>query len=79
VRTTACYRCGANVWMGETERGKIVAVNAWHAPSGPVVAIDPEADRPMVRWVKKGEELPPGTRRYLLHMITCKPAGRKAR
>lgn len=72
MKPAKCHSCGAGCWRGETERGKVVLVNSWTSDSGKVVAIDPDADVPMVRWVKKDEQLPAGTRRYLLHMVTCR-------
>lgn len=68
-----CPKCHQKVWLGETERGKKVYVNAWSSPRGNVVALDPEADVPMLRFLKKGEEPAEGTRRYLLHRATCRP------
>lgn len=71
---TTCWRCHAKIWFGESEKGKKVPMNTWASPKGKVVAIDPEADVPMVRWLKKDEEVPDGTRRYHPHLgPMCRP------
>lgn len=78
MKTGKCYKCHQGIWFGETEAGKIVPLNTWTSPRGKIVAIDPEADRPMVRWLKKADPQPPeGTKRYLLHSITCRPPKKK--
>jgi hypothetical protein len=79
MKTTKCYRCRATIWYGETEKGKKVPMCGFASPKGKVVAIDPEADVPMVRWLKKDEEVPEETRRYHVHLgPMCRvPKGKK--
>jgi hypothetical protein len=76
MRFTKCYRCQQDIWFGETEKGKKIPVNAWKARgnSGKIIAIDPDADVPMVQFLKKTDAPPPeGTPRYHSHLGTCKP------
>jgi hypothetical protein len=77
VRVVPCYKCRQRIWFGETERGKIVPINTWTTKRGNIVAIDPDADRPMVRWLKKGEEPESGMKRYLSHITTCRVKKKK--
>lgn len=80
MRTSRCYRCHQTIWFGETEKGKKVPMCNFTSPKGKVVAIDPEADVPMLRWLKKDEEPGEGERRYHTHMgPMCRvPKGKKA-
>lgn len=74
VKITKCWKCKtADIWFGETEAGKKMPVNAWSTPRGKIVPIDPEADVPMLQFLKKDEEPPPGARRYSAHFGTCRP------
>jgi hypothetical protein len=74
MKIAKCYRCQQNIWFGETELGKTIPVNTWTNANGKIVAIDPEADEPMVHFLKKGEPDPdPSTKRYVSHLGTCKP------
>jgi hypothetical protein len=81
VKLTRCNRpgCGDEIWWAETTEGKNMPVNKWSTASGNVVPVDPEADKPVVIVLKKGEEPDdPTARRYLAHFVTCK-AKRKPR
>lgn len=68
-----CRRCHQTIWFGETEKGKKMPINTWTSPKGKIVAIDPEADVPMVQHLKKDDPEPEeGTPRYVAHMATCR-------
>lgn len=75
MRTTKCYKCHQTIWHAETERGKTIPVNTWTSANGKIVIVagDEEADKPMVHFLKKDEEVPEGTRRYISHINTCRP------
>jgi hypothetical protein len=80
MKITTCRRCADSIWWAETTEGKNMPVNAWSTPSGNVVPVDPEADRPVVRVLRKGEEpADPTAKRYLAHFVTCRstPKGRQ--
>lgn len=77
MRTSTCHKCHEAIWFGETERGKVVPVNTWTSEKGKVYPIDPEADRPMLHFIKKDEDPPPeGTLLYFSHFVTCRKKGR---
>lgn len=80
MKTTACYKCHQSIWFGESEKGKKVPMCAWTAEKGKVIAIDPEADVPMLHWIKKTDDpLPEGTPRYHAHLgPMCRPPRRGA-
>lgn len=79
MKTSTCWKCHQPIWFGETERGKTIPINTWSSPTGKIVAIDPDADKPMVRWLKKDEAEPgPEVRRYHSHIGTCRPKRKAA-
>lgn len=75
MKRAKCYRCNGDVWFAETERGKTMPVNAWTSPRGKIVIVDGDeaADKPLIRFLKKDEVVPEGTRRFVGHMGTCRP------
>lgn len=87
MKLTTCNRpgCSEEIWWAETTEGKNMPVNKWSTPSGNVVAVDAEADKPIVVVLKNGQVpgegdmayLPAGSRRYLAHFVTCKANKKK--
>ena len=75
MREATCRRCGVAVWWGETAKGAHVPVELERPRfGGKVVALDPDSDTPLIRFLKKGEEPPAGSVRWASHLGKCKPA-----
>lgn len=74
MRLTACRRCGTEVWWGETAKGKHVPVEATRLRfGGKIVALDLEAETPLIRFLKKGEQPPDSAPRWASHLGKCSP------
>lgn len=80
MKITKCWKCHQNVWLAETERGKTISMNTWTSAKGKIVIVagDEDAEKPLVHFLKKDEEAPEGTRRYLMHKTTCRPPRKAA-
>lgn len=73
MKIVKCWKCHQDIWHAETEMGKTMPVNAWTSPKGKIIPVDPESDKPVIQFLKKGDPEPgPEVRRYVSHMATCK-------
>lgn len=74
VIQTKCRTCHADIVWCLTPVGRKMPINTWTSPGGGIMLEDPESDEPVIRFVRKGEEVPEGTKRYVSHFSTCKDA-----
>lgn len=72
----ACRSCSADVWWGINERGgRGNPLDPEPVPDGNIIIVRIEADgRPLIRYLKKDEEVETGVDRYVSHFSTCPDA-----
>lgn len=71
--TGTCRGCQGPMLWALTDKGKGIPLDPDSVPDGNLVAAgEPAADgRMVVRYIRKGEELPEGTLRFKSHFATC--------